>query len=282
MSHRPRSTSLESVICGLLIIYTAVMRADAQDFCGFIGNNNETPAIERRDQMFYLDLANPAPCDGRVMSWRVCYYGPGNRNDLNGLRSYWATYAVYRRTGDGATLRYQRVSEIFTAVRGTRPLIRGMGPRVINDRIDGEIQSGFVCYNDSLEARRLTLTVQAGDVVGACVFDPADQRPIRRSQLDVVGEVEGESLLAMNTNGCSIDSIPSDVPTNQLTVINSRRLHIYAPVGMFKLNGSNEINVLLHTHVYRPTNLANTLIDKCFDSFCHDNYNSITNYTRLF
>ena len=274
-----RSTSLELLVVYVLIIYTA-MRTDAQDFCGFIGNNNETAATERRDQMFYLDLANPAPCDGRIMSWRVCYYGPGNRNDLNGLRSYWATYAVYRRTDDGATQRYERVSEIFTAVRGTRPLIRGMGPRVTNDRIDGEIQSGFVCYDDSLEAGRLTLTVQAGDVVGACVFDPADQRPIRRSQLAVVGEVEGESLLAMNANGCSIDSIPSDVPTNQLTVINSRRLHIYAPVGMFKLNGSNEINVLLHTHVYRPTNLANS--HKYFDSFCHDNNNSITNYTRLF
>ena len=209
-----------------------VLGVNTQETCGDIGNSNEIRIAERRDQMFYLDVANPAPCDGRIMNWRVCYYGPTSSSFFNfNARSYWATYAVYRRMGDGATLRYERVSETFTAVRANRFFLRIAGGR--QSRVDGEIRSGFRCYNDPVGFGSVPpLTVQAGDVVGTCVFNPIDQGRLSRSQLNVVGVINtAESLLGTNTVGCTVYNIPFSIAANQLSVVNSRRLHIHARVG---------------------------------------------------
>ena len=181
--------------------------------------------------MFYLNTANPAPCTGNITSWRVCYYGPSSTS-LFSLRDYWATYAVYRRRGTGSTEQFEQVSEMFTALRATR-IATVFGQRFVDRKVDGVIQSGFHCYTDQLDTGSSPLTVQAGDVVGACVFDPVNHPRVIRRQLDIVGEVSGESLLAMNTGGCSLTGMPSSIPANQLTNVNSRRMHIYAKVGMF-------------------------------------------------
>ena len=178
--------------------------------------------------MFYLDTANPAPCTGNVTSWRVCYYGP---DSVNNRGTYWATYVVYQRTRSGNSVRYGRVSEMFRAIRAisvftTAPIV------------DGEIaQGGFNCYTDSIDVGSSPLTIQAGDILGVCVFDPEDDRnflgsiSVARLPLDVVGEASGGTLLQMDTSGCSRTDIPSDIPASQLSTINSRRLHIYANVG---------------------------------------------------
>ena len=200
-----------------------------QENCGFIGNNNETAAKPSRAQLFLLNTAHPAPCTGNVTSWRVCYYGP---DSVNRAGSYWATYAVYRRTGSGSTTRYVRVSEIFRAIRTVAAF-------TITPDVDGEIaQGGFNCYTDSIDVGDSPLTIQDGDMLGACVFDPDgdilvenDIDLLIRLPLDVVGEASGESLSQMGTAGCSTDDIPSEIPTNQLSTLNSRRLHVYASIG---------------------------------------------------
>ena len=86
-----------------------------QESCGPIGNSDETAATPLRDQRFYLNTADPAPCTGNITSWRVCYYGPDDVDNARG--SYWATYAVYREMGSGDNVRYEKVSEMFRAVR---------------------------------------------------------------------------------------------------------------------------------------------------------------------
>ena len=196
-----------------------------QEQCGSIGNSDETAGTASRAQMFYLDTANPAPCTGNVTSWRVCYYGPDSIDDRG---SYWATYAVYRRMGsDNSITGYMCVSEMFRAIRTVSRIIN-------NDPIvDGEIeQGGFNCYNDSIDAGDSPLTIQAGDILGACVFDPINSPfSVNRLSLDVVGEVNGESLQQMGTDGCSRTNIPSDISINQLSTVNSRRLHIHANIG---------------------------------------------------
>ena len=174
------------------------------------------------DQMFYLNTANPAPCTGNITSWRVCYYEPFFASTFLIRYSYWATYAVYRRVESGSNVQYQRVSETFSA------------------KADNVIRGGFHCYTDRLDSSEQSLTIQAGDILGACVFnpiDPIDQTILRqkREQLNVVGEVRGESLLAMNARECSLTEMPLHIPVNQLTNVNSRRLHIYANVTMGKL-----------------------------------------------
>ena len=96
--------------------------------------------------------------------------------------------------------------------------------------VDGEIaQGGFNCYDDIANS---SLPIQAGDILGACVFDPEDiPFIVSRLPLDVVGVASGGSLLEMNTGGCSRQIIPSDIPANQLSTLASRRLHIYANIG---------------------------------------------------
>ena len=185
----------------------------AQDHCGAVGNTDETEAAIVTDTMFYLNTANPAPCAGNITSWRVCYYGP-ERVEFS---SYWATYALYRRTDSGR--RYERVSGIYSAVR-SHTIFTGVNV------VDGEIEEGGLnCYDDPVD---FPVTVQDGDLVGACVFTS-----VNISQLNIVGDVmnNGESLQGMDANGCTVNDIPSDIPSNQLMRLRSRRLHLYANIG---------------------------------------------------
>ena len=100
--------------------------------------------------------------------------------------------------------------------------------------MDGPIQrGGFRCYTDSIDADASPVRVQAGDILGACIFNPVNERFLTRSQLDIVGERSGSSLLATTTDGCSMDTLPSNIPASQLLVLNSRRLHIHANMGMY-------------------------------------------------
>ena len=207
-----------SYACTVLCLASA-----QQEQCGSIGNSDETAATASRARMFYLDTANPAPCTGNVTSWRVCYYGPDSIDDRG---SYWATYAVYRRTGSGNSVRYTRVSEMFGAIRIIEDYVSA------DPIVDGEIvQGSFNCYDDSINVGDSPLTIQTGDILGACVFDPSNSFGVNRLPLDVVGEVNGESLQQMGNDGCSRTNIPSDISTNQLSTVNSRRLHIHANIG---------------------------------------------------
>ena len=205
-----------------------------QEQCRIGSDNAHIASTPSRNQQFYLDTANPAPCTGRVTSWRVCYYGP-DAIPSNSLANYWATYAVYRRMGSGNNVHYVRVSEMFRAVR-TNVVDLTLFPG-----IDGEIsRGGFNCYTDSLDAGDPPLTVQAGDILAACVFDPDGDIELLDVDikvtlpLDVVGEVNGETLLQMSTAECSTSDLPSDIPANQLAPLESRRLHIYANIGKAK------------------------------------------------
>ena len=205
------------------LTYLAFCVASAQqESCSPIGNKDETAATPSRDQGFYLNTAYPAPCTGNITSWRVCYYGPNNVAELS---SYWATYAVYRRMGSDDDVRYERVSEMFRATRAVSVYVRAPG-------VDGEIvEDDFICYVDSIDTGNSPPTVQAGDILGACVFDPENIPFVDRRQLDMVGEASGRSLLQMDTNECTAQSIPSNIPDNQLSIVNSRRLHLYANIG---------------------------------------------------
>ena len=210
----------------------------AQEGCiGFIGSSDaERAATPSRAQMLYLNTANPAPCTGNITSWTVCYYGP---DVVNPVGIYYATYALYRRTGSGNSACYVRVSEMFRAVRSARVYVEND----ISEDVDGEIKRGsFNCYTDTLDVGASPLMVETGDILGACVFDPDYDFDIPGVSdilvtlpFDVVGEASGESLLQMSTAGCSRSDLPSDILADQLLFLNSRRLHIYANVGKLHL-----------------------------------------------
>ena len=215
-------------LCVPTVLY---LTSAQQQRCGTIGNS-ERAATPSRAQLFYLDTEHPANCTGNITSWRVCYYGP---DDVDNLGSYWATYAVYRRTGSGSSVRYMSVSQMFSAVRTVERFVSPQFPVV-----DGEIvEGGFNCYEDVAGS---LLTIQVGDILGACVFNPGNAIGVDRLPLDVVGVASGESLLQMGTDGCSRENIPSDIPGNQLTILNSRRLHIYANIGKLSCTPSDQSN----------------------------------------
>ena len=138
--------------------------------------------------------------------------------------------------GSGRNERYERVSEMFQAVRATTVPSSGSSFTNLVDSavIDGRMQQeDFMCYSDTVD--NSPLLVQAGDVIGACVFNPEDAgRSFTRSQLDVVGEAEEGSLLQMSIrsgeNGCTIDKIPSNIRVNDLSQQNNKRLHIHANI----------------------------------------------------
>lgn len=189
--------------------------------CGSIGSSDQRELNGRTDQRFYLDAENPAMCTGTVTSWRVCYYGPDNARP----GSYWATYAVYRRMGSGGNERYERVSQMFSAVRATSSLLG-------NGEVDGLVQEdNYVCYDDLINSGDSPVTIEAGDVMGACVFNPSNAPGNNRRQLDIVGQTGGSSLFEMSDDGCTIEAIPSNIPTNRLSNRNNRRLHLFANIG---------------------------------------------------
>ena len=154
--------------------------------------------------------------------------------------------------------------------------IRSVASVTIYPRVDGEIaRGGSNCYNDAIDAGESPLTVQTGDILGACVFNPEDMQLVaNRFPLDVVGEASGESLLQMGTAGCSRDNISSVISANdhELITLNSR-LHIYANIGknlavLFTISHPKLAYQVLgwinnppsHTHTHLGTQVTHTHI----------------------
>ena len=168
-----------------------------------------------RDRRFYLNIADPAPCNGTITRWRYCYYGPSSLLSA----SYRVTFAVYRNDmTDSGGLYYQRVSRTFTADR----VATSQNP----------ISSGFNCH-DELDIGSEAVEIQRGDIVGACIFDPNDYLIFVHSQLDVVGEASGYSLLEMrDISECDFNAVPNQILVSNLREQTSRILHLYADIGM--------------------------------------------------
>ena len=96
----------------------------------------------------------------------------------------------------------------------------------------------FVCYKQEIDASDSPLTVQEGDILGACISDPKGSD----KALNILGEVDGESLLSRSlTRNCyhSLNGFPSTVtiPNNPTATAESLRLHLYANIGLFSYHG---------------------------------------------
>ena len=146
----------------------------AEEICGhIIGDNDETEDAIKKDR-FYLDKNNPLCCTGNITSWRVCYYGPNNSNNM---KLYTVKYAVCRLI-DGTQDYYAQVSNLTfnTTLRGKQSK---------SQQYAEIIRGGFNCYNESVD---LPFAVELGDIIGACVVDPTGQGMLH--QLDVVSDTE--------------------------------------------------------------------------------------------
>ena len=173
-----------------------------------LGTNDETAYTAERDERFYLNTADPAPCNGTINGWRYCIYNP---DSISNNRNYRTTFAVYRAVNTD----YQIVSGSVTRVSQ-----RG---RNINR------SQRFNCYN----VRVNSFPIEAGDFVAACIYDPSGGS----RQLDLIGkDVDGSLMQTNNANQCDDNSLPSNVLNSQLSNRNSRILHLYATItGMFRI-----------------------------------------------
>ena len=208
--------------------YLTVLHLEVNGQCRPIGTNNETAFNAVRDHRFYLNTAHPAPCSGTVREWRYCYYRPSN---TDGQR-YHVTWAVYRRMCSGNSTHYVAVpSSIHTEGR-TRN-------QILND-------GNFWCRDEDVTNFR----IEAGDIVGACIYDPIDNDRDRR-QLDIVGQTSGYSLMQMNdVSECGVNSIPSNISSSLLSTVNSRILHLNATItGLSKHAFLGFLNEWMH--IYR-------------------------------
>jgi hypothetical protein len=169
------------------------------------GTNDETAYTAERDERFYLNTADPAPCNGTVNGWRYCFYNP---NDVRNQRTYSTTFAVYRAVGTG----YEIVSGSITTV--------SRSGRDINT------SQRLNCHDVSVNS----FQIEAGDFAAACIYDPSG--PSRR-QLDLIGRgsrVTSSLMRTGNADQCSDNSLPSNILSSQLSNRNSRILHLYATI----------------------------------------------------
>ena len=90
-------------------------------------------------------------------------------------------------------------------------------------------RGSHICFNFQPSQ---AIEVQAGDVIGACIYTPTDELGgvTHREQLDVVGQNAGADrfLMVTSNSGCGDSSVPS--PVSSLTRINSLVLQIYADI----------------------------------------------------
>lgn len=196
-----------------------------EDTCGQIGNTDETETTVSRTQLLYLDTENPATCSGNITNFRVCYYAPENFSSSTTATVYRTAYALYRKTNSSSES-YTRVSLSFQATLITSDLT------LIYAR-DTYIAAGYNCYDDVFTSRDSVLytTVETGDILGACIYEPRDLTNSERVQLDIVGTESGHSLMQTSSDDCvTEDTIPSVISVSDLTVATSKRLLIYANI----------------------------------------------------
>ena len=181
------------------------MIVHGQDTCGVIGTNEEERTVIR-DHNFYLNTQNPAPCDGTITSFQFCNYRSTQFADF-----YESTFAIYRLRASEP----DSYDAIVPALSARRAFGTGLGG----------ILGSFGCTNLTLED---PVTVQAGDVIGACVFDPPGNDTL---QNDIVGVIDDSNryLMTAGTNGCGDAAVPQNV--SSLSTRNSRVLHIHADIG---------------------------------------------------
>lgn len=173
--------------------------------CGAVGSNADQ-TIPRRADDFYLNIAEPASCSGIINYFTYCYYRPQTEDSP----SYLFTFAIYRESSPGSGV-YSTVSSVFVAERTLSDITTELGG------------GNFACVNLTVND---PVSVEVGDVLGACISDP----PGDIQELEVVGIVLNSRVLLYGVDGCTPNAVPSMV-SNPVTETTFRVLHLYSNIG---------------------------------------------------
>lgn len=179
--------------------------ANARDVCqdgtGTIGTNNRMEYEEVEEDhsggKLYLNVDNPAQCNGTITHWEYCYYKP----DEQGV--YQVHFAVYRQKivpGNG-NVHYRRQSPSFS----------------ISVNLDEEVTvPDFVCTS-----YYKYVTIQQGDFVGICLP--------QSNSLDVVSDTS-DVADRLQYSDCDDDAPGNIANTNNLSEARDRIAHLYAHI----------------------------------------------------
>ena len=170
---------------------------------------NET----RSEEYLYLGIARRASCSGIINYFSYCYYRPvANRP------SYIFTFAIYR-ANSSVNGTYDVVSPVFIARRTSSDVTTDLG------------SGNFACVNLTVND---PVPVNAGDVLGACIFNPPEGNV---QHLDIVGRrKDGVGIhrsWRAGATGCTADSVPSSVIPQRPETLERNLLHLYANIGIF-------------------------------------------------
>ena len=168
-----------------------------------VGTDSSTELVANREHSFYLNTQDPAQCDGTITEFNFCYY-----RSTPLAASYDFTFAVFKRS----SAEYISVSEAFTT-----------GRTVANSNLG--LFGTFACRTFSVN----DILVQAGDVIGVCIYDPPDNAEsvrilgndyTNRLPIDMVSQNAGEDRFLMSTGntGYGDMSVPSPVAVSSLNI----------------------------------------------------------------
>jgi len=153
----------------------------------------------------FLDLQNPAPCNGTVTAWNYCFYRLESASDLN----YLVDFVVYRRMGSNYQLVESRTVDMS-------------GPQL------ARLNSDFMCDTISLQQSEM-FEIREADVLGACLNDEGNDQKM----LDILAESVTNTMSV--TAGCTQSvNIPNNIRRNRLTTSPSFALHLFVDVSKFR------------------------------------------------
>ncbi len=193
--------------------------------CGTVGcvGSTRTGNNEAQNE-FYIDRGNRAECAGVIKSISYCFHRPPL--DVPLAHEYLATIALYIPTSN---------EENF--IVSSSPIVIQKFANELLSELNTGSNSNFAC---SVLFLRHPVSVAAGDVLGACLFDPLDSSGIVRYRLDLVSRATFNSDDIVRTNtplsnpaGCTATRVPSSfhLRDSSTTQSSSRSLHFWGNIG---------------------------------------------------
>ena len=163
----------------------------------------------------YLNIGNPAPCNGVVNIWTYCYYNDLGSNDDTELHE--AHFAIYRQIDsfnneNTDNLRYKRLSEsAFTM------------SQFINERELSDFRCSSFVHN---------VTIEQGDVIEVCLP--------KINQLIIVSDTSGANRSAGDASvasmNCNSKNTHNKIRGSRLDESRNTLVHLYAEIMCKSIN----------------------------------------------
>ncbi|XP_064386563.1 probable LIM domain-containing serine/threonine-protein kinase DDB_G0287001 isoform X2 [Halichondria panicea] len=211
-----------SIISSILLVLQQLVSGQQ---CGTVGRVSTTRTGDNRvENEFYINRGNRAGCAGMITSLSYCFHRPpGNVPVAN---EYLTTVAVYRPASTDTD------ENVFMNV--SSPITIQKSATEVQTELTGDTDD-FVCSDLTLDQ---PVAVLAGDVLGACVFNPPDRIGVTTYRLDIVSRGNNEDLVRTSTDpgiptGCGANVVPSSFvegTSGTGRTSTSRSLHLWANI----------------------------------------------------